>query len=291
MQSIKREIVDTHHHLWDRKYAEMSWLNSDYGLLYDSFNASDYSDVATPVGVIRSVVVEAGNTEYDNQYLEKMADSSDVIGAFIANVELTSSTIDEDLDELQRNVKFRGVRMNMEGNPDRSILSNQAILNGLSTLSSKGLIYEFLVRTYHLSDLLKVYEKTPDLKGVINHMAKPDMANGSDQIEWQSKMKDLADNTDIYCKISLSPRQERIFELASESGASWQLESIRPYVQWLLECFGPGRLMWGSDWPIALITSGYEGIYDLMRQALGTVEKSVEDQLFKSNAFDFYRLE
>ena len=291
MQSIKREIVDTHHHLWDRKYAEMSWLNSDYGLLYNSFNANDYRDVATPAGVIRSVVVEAGNTEYDNQYLEQMADSSDVIGAFIANVELTSSTIDEDLDGLQRNVKFRGVRMNMEGNPDRSILSNQAILNGLSTLSSKGLIYEFLVRTYHLSDLLKVYEKMPDLKGVINHMAKPDMANGSDQIEWQSKMKDLADNTDIYCKISLSPRQERILELASEPSASWQLEFIKPYVQWLLECFGPSRLMWGSDWPIALITSGYEGIYDLMRQAVGTVEKSVEDQLFKSNAFDFYRLE
>ena len=290
MSLSEQGVVDTHHHLWLQELAERSWLEPDYGLLYRSFDPDDLAEASRDVGVTRCVLVEAGNTDEENRGLECMAGSSDLIAAVMPHLDLDGPAIDKELDRWERSPKFRGVRMGLEGHPDPGVLARPAMVEGLGRLAARGLIFEFLVRTHHLPDVLKVYESFPELKGIINHMAKPDMAEGTDRAEWRSSMRDLARNTNVCCKISLSPRAEQIGKLAARPGKGWPVESITPYVQWLLEQFGADRLMWGSDWPIALITSDYKGTYEAMREAVGPVPADVESRLFSRNAVGFYGL-
>ena len=152
------------------------------------------------------------------------------------------------------------------------------------------MIFEFLVRSWHLKHLLRIYECIPELEGVIEHMAKPDTVGESDSAEWYQQMKALARNTGVTCRLSLSPRVEQIGELLAKPGRGWPVESIKPYVRFLIEQFGCNRLMWGSDWPIALLLSDYEGTYEAMRTATGPLDAADELCLFHKTAVRFYRL-
>ena len=222
--------------------------------------------------------------------MERMAASSGLIGAIMPHVDLERPNLDEELDYWQRNPKFRGARMGFEGHPDPGVMARPAVVEGLGRFAHRGLVFEFLVRAHHLSDVLKVYERFPDLKGVVNHMAKPDMVAQTDGAQWHQGMKDLARNTNVSCKLSLSPRAELMAQTAATPGQGWPVASIRPYVQYLLEQFGPDRLMWGSDWPIALVTSDYRGTYEAMKEAIGPLSADQELHLFSTNATNFYGL-
>jgi L-fuconolactonase len=163
-------------------------------------------------------------------------------------------------------------------------------VEGLRKVAERGIIFEFLVRTTHLEDILKTYERIPKLKAVIEHMAKPDFTGGEERAEWQSSMKALAQHTRVACKLSLSPRVEQLSEILREPGKGWPVESIKPYVRSLMEYFGPDRLMWGSDWPVALLMSGYKETLNAMRAALGSLQRRVEEQVFRKTAMEFYGL-
>jgi L-fuconolactonase len=180
--------------------------------------------------------------------------------------------------------------MGFEGHADPDILARPSILSGLEALARRGLIFEFLVRAHHLKDILRVYERMPDLKAVIEHMAKPDVIEGSDSVEWRQQMQALAGNTKVVCKLSLSPRIEQLSQLLANPQQGWPIEQIKPYVEFLMGCFGSDRLMWGSDWPVALLVSDYAGTYRAMRQALGRLTPAVELRLFRQNALQFYGL-
>jgi L-fuconolactonase len=121
-------------------------------------------------------------------------------------------------------------------------------------------------------------------------MAKPDLVCGVDRVLWQQSMKELAQGTPVLCKLSLSPRAEDIGELLSSPGEGWPVDSLKPWVQDLMEYFGPRRLMWGSDWPITTLTSDYRGTYEAMRTALGSLEAEDELSVYRTTAVHFYGL-
>jgi L-fuconolactonase len=222
--------------------------------------------------------------------MEQMAASSDLIGAIVPYVDLENPALEQELDHWQRNPKFRGVRSRFEGHPDLDVLSRSSTRNGLRIIAHRGLVFEFLVRSCHLTGILQIYEHIPELKGVIEHMAKPDMTAGTDRKAWRVYMKALAENTGVTCKLSLSPRVEEIGKLLSSLEQGWPVESIKPYAQFLIEYFGPHRLMWGSDWPVALLVSDYRRTYQAMREAIGTVNPNDELSLFRTTAMRFYGL-
>ena len=281
-------IVDTHFHLWQIGLARQTWLTPEFKHLFRSFEPEDLAQASGPVGIRAAVLVESGETAEENRSIEQMVASSDLIKIIIPFADLESSKLDEELDYWQRNPKFRGVRMRFEGHPDPGIAARPSVVAGLSKIAQRGLIFDFLVQSHHLADVLNVFARLPDLKGVIEHMAKPDMVGGSDSEEWHQRMKELAKNTSVACKLSLSPRQQVFGEHLANPGQGWPVELIKPYVQFLLDQFGPDRLMWGSDWPIALVTSDYEGIHRAMREAIGPIKPDDELRLFRTTAAKFY---
>jgi L-fuconolactonase len=103
-------------------------------------------------------------------------------------------------------------------------------------------------------------------------------------------MRLLAKHTKALCKLSIGPRAEDLEEIYANQGQGWPIEWIRPYVELLLDQFGPDRLMWGSDWPLLLLESDYQGAYQTMREALGSLDKEDEIRIFRETAKRFYGL-
>jgi L-fuconolactonase len=281
-------IIDTHCHLWKIELAQATGLTPDFGPIFRTFDPTDLSREALPCRVEQCVLIEAGKTDEENRVMAEMVASSSLIGAFAPHIEIESPTLAAQLDGWCANPKFRGVRTRFEGHPDPNILKRVEITQGLREVAARGLRFEFLVRAEHLRDILPIYEAVPNLKAVIEHMAKPDVAAGTDRDEWQTQMKALARDTSVVCKVSLSPRVEQMGDLLRNLGQGWPVERIKPYVQFLLEHFGPKRLMWGSDWPIAMLVSGYGGTLDAMRAALGPLPAADEAQIFRHTAMEFY---
>ncbi len=283
-------IVDTHCHLWLLELAQQTGLTAEFGPIFRTFSPVDLSAVTVPFGVSACVLVESGKTNEESQVMEEMAGSSSLISAFTPYVDLASPSLQSELERWTGNPKFRGVRARFEGHPDPDILTQPAVLDGITKVAELGLILEFLVRATHLKHILKVYDKIPHLKAVIEHMAKPDVTGETDRAEWQTSMKALAIDTSVTCKLSLSPRVEDLAALLKARNKGWPVELIKPFVDSLLEWFSPRRLMWGSDWPVALLIASYGDTLQAMRAAIGNMQSLEEEMLFRTTAMEFYRL-
>lgn len=281
-------VIDTHCHLWRRDLAD--WVTSEMGRLHRDFEPADLAAAGDSVGVEAFVLVEAGDTRPENEWFEQAAGTAPFIAGFVPYVELDRPTLGDELDRWQAGPKFCGVRHRYESHPDPDILKRPAIRDGFAELARRGIVFDFLVRVPHLPDVLDICRALPDLTGVVEHLAKPDMAEGTEESQWRDVMQALARDTNIICKLSLSPRGEDTKSLLTQPPQGWPLEPTRPYVQFMLEHFGPDRLMWGSDWPVALASTSYEGIYQTMRDAIGPLDADDELKIFRTNAIRTYGL-
>lgn len=279
-------VIDSHCHMWQREQVLES-LAEFKPLLY-TFGPSELEAASRGIGLQSCILIESGTTAQDNQRMAELAASSALIGAFVSYVELEDSALESKLDTWQGHPKFRGVRARYEGHPDSHVLARPAVVQGLRKIAERGLVFEFLVRARHLQDILKLYEQIPDLRAVIEHMAKPDIANGTDSAEWYSGMEKLEKQTSVKCKLSLSPRVEEMTQLRADGPQGWNMERLKPFVLFLVESFGCERLMWGSDWPVVLLASDYQGAYQTMRSALGALSTTDEVRIFQDTARQFY---
>lgn len=126
-------------------------------------------------------------------------------------------------------------------------------------------------------------EQVPGLRGVIDHLAKPPIASGSLE-PWRSLMAEVAKHPGIYCKLSGMVTE------ADPQG--WTQEDFTDYVHAVLELFGPGRVMFGSDWPVCLMAATYEEVVGILRTALqGRLSSEEMEPVFGANAARFYKLD
>ncbi len=285
---IELGIVDTHVHFWQFELLRRVWQPPP--AILRTFAPEDLIDDAAAVGVNRCVLVEAGTTDEDNHALADFSASSEFVGAMIAYADLESPTLEQELADFAKIPKFRGVRMRFEGHPDPDILSRQSVIDGIRKVADQGLILEFLVDSSHLQDILRAYDQVPELKGMIEHMGKPDLRRGADRPQWRQHMRALAQETNAFCKLSIGPRVVDLEEIYAHQGQGWELEWIQPPIQYLVEQFGPDRLVWGSDWPLVLLESDYAGGLEAMRDALGPLDADDEMRLYRTTAVKFYSL-
>ena len=139
----------------------------------------------------------------------------------------------------------------LEGHPDPDVLKRPSIAKGLRQVAERGLIFEFLLQTPQLEGALALCEQMPELKTVIEHLAKPDFRDPEDREVWRRLISAFAERTNVAGKLSMSPRVEQIGDLLANPNSGWDVGIIEPYVDFLLDTFGPDRLFWGSDWPVS----------------------------------------
>ena len=275
-------IIDSHQHFWQVGRFDYPWMTSDLGVLYRDYLPRDLAPIIEARGVIKTVLVQASNSVAESRWLLNLADENSFIAGVVGWVDLMSSSVDAQLDELTAHPKFKGVRHLVESEPDDNWLVQPAVLSGLRQLSRYTLSYDLLVHTRHLKFVPQVVESVPELAFVIDHLAKPPIAKNEIK-EWSQALKPLASYPDVHCKLS---------GLVTEANwTSWKLDDLRPYVEHALELFGADRLMFGSDYPVCLLAASYDRVLDAFQEILEPLSDVDREKIFSNNAAKFYRLQ
>ena len=169
----------------------------------------------------------------------------------------------------------------VESEPNDDWLNQSNVLRGLRVLAAKGIAFDLLVHTRHLRYARVVAEQCPELRLVIDHMAKPPIARGEIK-EWAIEFKQIAGCPNVTCKLS---------GLVTEADwKNWKLRDLRPFVDHALEYFGARRLMFGSDWPVCLLAATYDQVLESMQSLLADLTDEDRRLIFSENATDFYHL-
>ena len=233
-------------------------------------------------GVAQTVLVQASNSVEETRWLLELADQNSFITGVVGWVDLQSEEVGRELDELAAHQKLKGVRHLVESERVDDWLTKAGVVRGLRELASRDLTYDLLVHTRHLKYATEAVARCPDLRCVVDHMAKPPIA-GKEIDEWARGLRQLAARPNISCKLS---------GLVTEANwTTWDVEDLKPYVETALEYFGPKRMMFGSDWPVCLLAATYERVLDAFQKLLSELSDEDRDLVFAKNASQFYRLE
>jgi len=275
-------IVDSHQHFWQVGRFDYPWMSPEVEVLCRDYLPLALASVLNRNGVDKTIVVQASNSVAETRWLLDLAGQNSFIGGVVGWVDLKSDEVARQLDEFTTHPKFKGVRHLVESEPADDWLTQKGVIRGLHELSSRGLSYDLLVHPRHLKHARTVVEKCPELRFVIDHLAKPPIASGEIE-EWAHELKTLAAFPNVSCKLS---------GLVTEANwMNWSVEDLRPYVETALEYFGPTRTMFGSDWPVCLLAATYDRVRESFEMLLAGLDDKDRRRVFSENAIEFYRIE
>jgi L-fuconolactonase len=275
-------IVDAHQHFWDVERFSYPWMAGRAEPLHRNFLPGDLKPLLIENGVDRTVLVQAQQSLAEARWLLDLAAAHDFIAAAVVWVDLTSAHLGKDLDELQLNLKFKGVRHQIEDEPDDTWMLREDVIAGFAELERRGIPYDLLVRPRHLKYVPRLRERCPDLRMVVDHLAKPPISTAATDC-WARDIEIVAQLPDVWCKLSGM--------ITEADWKSWTPDTLKPYVQHVVDHFGNDRLLFGSDWPVCTLAGSYQQVGDALRQVLGRLPPAEEKKIWGRNACDFYGLQ
>jgi len=256
-------------------------MKSDNELLYRDYLPAQLEPILKENGVDKTVLVQASNSMAESRWLLQLAEENSFIAGVVGWVDIMSPDTASQLEELTSYPKFKGVRHLVESEPDDDWLAQAEVLDGLKRLSLYNLSFDLLVHTRHLKHAHVVAGRCPELALVIDHLAKPPIAQDEFD-EWAHELRPLAAFPNVYCKLS---------GLVTEANwATWQTDDLRTYVDYALELFGTERLMFGSDHPVCLLAASYGQVLGSFQELLKDLSADEQQRIFGGNATRFYRL-
>lgn len=265
-------IVDCHQHFWDLERVAYPWLVPEYGPIYRTFAPAELEPQLIAAGIDRTVLVQSANSFEDTDSMLAHAAEHEWIGAVVGWVPLedpaaTARALD---GTYLANRWFRGIRHLNHTEADPDWLVRPAVIEGLKVLQSRDLVYEVVaVYPLHLAHVPTLARAVPDLRIVIDHLAKPPIAGG-DLAAWKVDMKAAAAHPNVHAKVSGLN--------TAADWATWTGDDLVESIGYALEVFGSDRLMFGSDWPVAILAGDYARVWSETNRALDILGVSGSDR-------------
>jgi L-fuconolactonase len=235
------------------------------------------------VGVDKTVIVQAADSYEDTDYMLQVAAEREWVGAVVGWVPVNIPYVaGKKLEYYAKNLYFKGVRhlIHNEEDPNWSIRDN--VIEGLKVLASFGMTFDIVaVFPNHLKHVPYLAEKVPELRMVIDHLAKPPIKD-KQMGEWAEQFARAAEYPNVYAKVSG-------LNTAADWG-TWSADDIKPYIDYALKCFGANRLMFGSDWPVAELAGTYAKMWHESNKAIAGYSQAEIDAILGGTAIDFYRI-
>jgi len=278
--------VDSHHHFWDttRGVFDYYWMTDDLAAIRGVRAPEHLAPWLQMKGIDRTVVVQTIPSVAETELFLETAAATDFVAGVVGWVDLTDPTVGDALARLQSRDDGKylvGIRHQVHDEADPEWLLRPEAQQGVAAVGRAGLAYDVLVRSRELPSGLETIRSHPDMRFVVDHIAKPNIKEG--EIEpWASRMRPLADHPNVWVKVSGM--------ITEADWDHWEPADLVPYVSRLLEWFGPRRLMFGSDWPVCELAGTYDRVYDAALFALGDISESERLAIFGGNAVDAYRL-
>jgi len=272
--------IDAHFHCWQLARGDYGWLTPALAPIYRDVAVSDWQAQSAPHGGTGGVLVQAAPTEAETVFLLAQADAHPAVLGVVGWVDLAASDAPARIERLARHPRLKGLRPMLQDLPDAEWILQPAFTPALQAMADCRLVFDALVKPVHLPHLLTLAGRHPDLRIVIDHAGKPDMATGLWQ-PWAGDMARLASQTGAWCKLS---------GLLTEAGPAPAPSAVQPWAAHVLACFGPDRLVWGSDWPVLELAGSYGPWFAEARQLLAGLGPQAQDAVMDGNARRLYRL-
>jgi L-fuconolactonase len=279
---MKCAVIDAHQHFWEPGRFEYSWMTPEVQGLIRAFLPEHLKPLLVQAGVDRTIVVQAISSLAEARWLLDLASANDFIAGVVAWADLTSPHLGKQLDEFQAHPRFKGIRHQLESEADDTWMLHEDVLAGLRELELRGIPYDLLVRPRHLKYVQAVRERCPRLKLVVDHIAKPPIAEGKIDA-WARGIELVSHLPGVWCKLSGM--------ITEAKWDSWTPEDLRPCVTHVVTQFGYDRLMFGSDWPVCTLAGTYQQVVEAIRQVLGPLREAAGRKLWGETAAKFYQLD
>jgi L-fuconolactonase len=276
-------IVDSHHHLWRLDRGDYFWMDPSkdpaLAAIARDFLVDDYRALARANGVGGGVLVQAAQTAAETRWLlEQARASAGLVLGVVGWVDMAAHDAPESIASLACDPLLRGIRPMLQDIPDRAWVLQPALDPAFRALIALDLRFDVLVRPPHLPNVLTLLRRYSQLRAVIDHGAKPAIARGAWQ-PWAGDMRAIARETGACCKLS---------GLVTEAANGWTIDDLRRYADHLIDCFGPQRILWGSDWPVALLATDYARWLDIAQRLIEPLPASERSAIMGGNALRFY---
>jgi L-fuconolactonase len=274
-------LVDAHQHFWRLADRNGAWPPPNLTPIYRDFLPADLAHLLAQHGVARTVLVQSMPNEDDTHFMLDLAARHAFIGGVVGWTDLKALDAPARIAALAANPKLKGLRPMLQDLEDDNWIDDPALAPAVQAMVRIGLCFDALVLPRHLSALHAFAARHPDLPIVIDHGAKPFIAAGAIE-PWRTDMTRLAALPHVRCKLS---------GLVTEAGPDWDVDRLRPYVDHLLDVFGPRRLIWGSDWPVLNLAADYARWLAASAALLDGLSPPDREAVFGLNARHFYRID
>jgi len=273
--------IDAHHHFWHYNPEEYGWINSDMKALRKNFLPADLAAQIAAVGIDGVVSVQARQTVEETRWLLELAAQHEFIKGVVGWLPLTATDIEAELERWSGYAKLKAVRHVLHDEPDDMYMLRADFNHGIEKLRQFNLVYDILIFEKHLPQTIEFVDRHPGQIFVVDHIAKP-LIKDRVIAPWDKLITELAQRRNVYCKLS--------GVVTEADHAHWTPENIKPYLDVVLQAFGPQRLMFGTDWPVCLLATGYEKWVKTVKDFIAPLSVAQQDRMMGGTAVEAYRL-
>ncbi|MCU4178085.1 amidohydrolase family protein [Bosea sp. BH3] len=270
--------IDSHQHLWQLARGDYGWLTPVLAPLYRDFGPDDLSPLLAQNDIASTILVQAAPTEAETRFLLETAAATPFVAGVVGWADFEAPDAADRIAALAADPLLVGLRPMVQDIPDPDWLARPDLAPAFAALERHGLVFDALVKPPQIPALLRLLDRETELPVVIDHGAKPDLTTADLNI-WRDSIAALAARPNTSCKLS---------GLVTEAAAGWTDATLSPVVIHLLACFGPQRLLWGSDWPVVTLRASYERWFETARNLTATLSESDRAAIFGGNAARIY---
>jgi L-fuconolactonase len=279
-------IVDAHVHLWNPDHFSMPWL-ADIPILNLPYGLQEYGEQTQGLPIIGMAYVEVGvdpqQALREARHVVELAQEEPRLQAIVAAAPVERGfTVREHLEALvDLSPLIKGVRRNIQDESEPDFCLQPDFVAGVRLLAEFDLSFDLCIKHWQLPYVVELVRRCPDTTFILDHLGKPDIKHRLLD-PWQADMRTLAELPNVVCKISGMVTE------ANHEG--WQPADLEPFINVVLEAFGDERVLFGSDWPVALLASSYQRWYETLGALTAHMPLVARRRLWAENAQRFYRM-
>ena len=272
--------IDSHQHFWKYDSVRDNWIDDSMAIIRKDFLPKDLKPILESNKIDGCIAVQADQSEDETLFLLKLAHENSFIKGVVGWVDLCSEDIEGRLEYFSQFEKFCGVRHIVQAEP-KGFLLNKKFQNGIKLLGKYNLTYDILVYHNQLEEVIEFVQKFPNQKFVLDHIGKPSIK--TNKIEsWKNQFQKLAKSPNVYCKIS---------GLVTDAKLNyWEYDDFEPYLDVVINSFGTERVMFGSDWPVCLLSGNYEKVLEILDRYISHLTEDDKELIMGNNSLKFYNI-
>ena len=272
-------MIDSHVHFWNFDPVRDSWITPEMHAIRKDFTPVDFVSATSTTPISGCIAVQADQTEEQNHFLLSLAEEHDVIKGIVGWVDFLNPNLEERLAYWQQFKLIKGWRHVLQAESDDFIL-NPNFVGGLKKLKDYNYTYDLLCYHNQLKAIIKLVDQVPNQPFVLDHCGKPNIKSKNIKT-WSEDIRTLAQNPNVSCKLSGLLTEADWFDFTEQE--------IFECFDIIFEQFGIDRILYGSDWPVVLVSRPYGDWFGLVAKYASKFKKNEQEQLFSGNAERFYK--